>query len=162
VVAAAVAAAPAVADENNGRNWTCIYYKWDVATQHWRRVTIAAEQTYEWEEGNYRPRYSTWDCKYCYVPVGLKAPDPVGGGLDSADATARGTAGAVGTALPDVTTSRAGVHTVLEALGLDSSGDPAQPRMVGPSPILYREPAGCPTPLPPELSNLEGWFGGNP
>lgn len=55
--------------------WTCAYYKWHAEDTRWERVKLLQdEETYE----AHHPRYTTWDCKYCYVPALPPPPDNVG------------------------------------------------------------------------------------
>jgi hypothetical protein len=51
-------------------SWSCTYYKWDAPNQRWVLVaTLQSEDWYESQPGH--QRYESWDCKYCYVPLGL-------------------------------------------------------------------------------------------
>lgn len=145
-VAAAVGAAPAVADGNDGHNFTCIYYKWNAATSHWDRVVIASEQDYEWEPDNERPKYSTWDCKYCYIPTSIiKPPQDPNEVLAKVDAVAA----SAGRNVPDLaTTGGVTLAGLTDATGLDSTGSQTTT-----GPILNPTPPTCPK-VPPEASYL--------
>jgi hypothetical protein len=53
-------------------NWHCQYFKWDAAARKWRWVEVLQPQE-EYEAAH--PRYTTWDCRYCYVPAIVAPPD---------------------------------------------------------------------------------------